>query len=368
MRIRPPPALLAALVMLGLVKPIHAAQNPRIDVAFVLDATGSMGPWIDAARQKIDAIASDLAAGQPPPDIRFALVTYRDKGDAYVTRVKDFTKDIGVMRGWLRDTKADGGGDTPESVLEGLKAGIVELGWTPDDGKTLKLLYLVGDAPPHHYKDSPTEAWLANEALKRGIVLHTIACGDMDQLGQQFFEGMARHTEGRPFRLTDTMARRDATAAARARLGATMSAAGATGTSSLGAAVSGSARAYSTALGIKYNGTAKPIAATPIAIPAVSASGLLGAQLRVISDPVAWTDLWSAHTSLSDGPTAPPPAVDFNKFQVLVLGGADAGLELAQMEGGDGVRWATLRPASPGVRFVLVPTEKTVVLAKGGVK
>jgi len=368
MRIRPPPALLLASLVLALAAPARATQSPRIEVAFVLDATGSMGPWIDAARQKIDAIASDLAAGQPPPDIRFALVTYRDKGDAYVTRAHDFTRDLGTMRGWLRETKADGGGDTPESVLEGLNAGLVELGWTPDDARTMKLLYLVGDAPPHHYKDSPTEAWIAAEALKRGIVLHTIACGDMDIGGQQFFEGMARHTEGRAFRLTDAMARRDATAAARARLGSTVTAAGASGTTSLGAAVSGSARAYGSALGIKYTAAAKPIASTAIDIPPVATSGLLGAQLRVVSDPVAWTDLWSAHASLSDGPVAPPPSVDFAKWQVLVLGGADAGLELAQLEGGDGVRWATLRAGAPGVRFVLVPASSTVILAKGGAR
>jgi hypothetical protein len=357
-----------AVALVGLAVPVHAAVSPRIEVAFVLDATGSMGPWIDAARQKIDAIASDLAQGQPPPEIRFALVSYRDKGDAYVTRAHDFTADLQTMRGWLRDTKADGGGDTPESVLEGLKAGLVELSWTPDDGRTLKLMYLVGDAPPHHYKDSPTEEWIAAEALKRGIVLHTIACGDMDAGGQQFFEGMARHTEGRPFRLTDSMGRRDAMAAARARLGSTVTAAGATGTTSLGAAVSGSARAYSTALGIKYTAAARPITSTAIDAPRVASSGLLGAQLRVISDPVAWTDLWSAHTSLSDGPAPPPPTVDFARFQVLVLGGADAGLELDRLEGGDGVRWATLRAGAPGVRFVLVPAEKTVVLAKGGAR
>jgi Mg-chelatase subunit ChlD len=339
----------------------HAAQRPRIEVAFVLDATGSMQPWIDAARQRIDAIATDLAAGQPPPDVRFALVTYRDKGDAYVTKAHDFTRALEEMRGWLKDTRADGGGDTPEAVLEGLKAGIVQLGWSADDGQTMRLLYLVGDAPPHHYKDSPTEAWLANEALRRGIVLHTIACGGMDQAGQGFFEEMARRTEGRPFRLTDAVSRRESTATARARL----SAAGATSTSSLGAAVSSSARAYSSALGIRYAPSARPIPVTPLTVPTTLTSGLLGAQLRVISDQTAWSDLWSAHTSTVEA--APPaPPVDFSRYQVVVLGGSDAGVELIQLEGGDGVRWATLRSAVPGPRFVLVPADKTVIVAKGG--
>jgi Mg-chelatase subunit ChlD len=357
------------LVALMLLSPFiaHAAQRPRIEVAFVLDATGSMQPWIDAARQKIDAIATELAAGDPPPDVRFALVTYRDKGDAYVTRTRDFTRDLAAMRTWLTDTRADGGGDTPEAVLEGLKAGVVELSWSPDDGQSMKLLYLVGDAPPHHYKDSPTEAFIAAEALRRGIVLHTIACGSMDSAGQGFFEEMARRTEGRPFRLADSVPRRESTAAARARLAAHVSAAGATGTTSLGAAVSSSARAYSSALGIKYASTARPVTTAPLAVPSSSSSGLLGAQLRVVSDQTAWTDLWAAHTSVEER-SSPPPAVDFSRFQVLVLGGADAGLELTRLEAGDGVRWATLRSSAPGVRFLVVPTDKTVIVAKGGAR
>src|SRR5581483_2149938 len=60
------------------------------------------------------------------------------------------------------------------------------------------------------YAESPTEAWLANEALKRGIVLHTLACGGMGGDGQRFFEEMARRTEGRPFRLADAPRRRHA--------------------------------------------------------------------------------------------------------------------------------------------------------------
>jgi hypothetical protein len=202
---------------------------------------------------------------------------------------------------------------------------------------------------------------LANEALRRGIVLHTIACGGMDPAGQGFFEEMARRTEGRPFRISDAVSRRDSTAAARARL----SAAGATSSPSLGAAVSSSARAYSSALGITYAPTARAITVAPVSTPLVAASGLLGAQLRVVSDPAAWSDLWAAHTSTVDLPP-PAPAVDFARYQVVVLGGSDDGLELTRLEGGDGVRWATLRRAAPGVRFVLVPVEKTVIVPKGG--
>lgn len=356
-----PATFLFALALLAWTGGARAAERPRIEVAFVLDSTGSMGPWIDAARTRIEAIANDLAAGDPAPDVRFALVLYRDRGDAFVTQVHDFTRQLATMRGWLTAAQADGGGDTPESVLEGLEAGVTRLAWTPPDGRSMKLLYLVGDAPPHHYATSPSEKKIADQALARGIVIHTIACGDMEGEGQSFFEEMARLTEGRPFRLADAAPRPRA-------IGAATTSAGATRTSSLGAAVSSSARAYSSALGISYRSGAPSVSSQTLDAPQVSTGGLLGGEVRLIADAAAWTDLWAAYVSLTPEGSRPPlPRVDFSRFQVLVLGGADAGLDLVRVEAGDGVRWAKVAPdPRPGVRFVLIPAARTLVLAKGG--
>ena len=60
-------------------------QRPRLDVAFVLDTTGSMGDEIDVVKEKLVSIAWKLSAGQPAPDVRFAVVAFRDQGDEYVT-------------------------------------------------------------------------------------------------------------------------------------------------------------------------------------------------------------------------------------------------------------------------------------------
>src|ERR1041384_6167408 len=105
----------------------RAANGPRIEVAFAMDATGSMGPYIEQARARIAQIAQSLAEGEPKPDVRFALVAFRDKGDEFITRVKPFTPRLEEMKAYLDATEAAGGGDTPEAVLEGLKAALVEL-------------------------------------------------------------------------------------------------------------------------------------------------------------------------------------------------------------------------------------------------
>src|SRR5690348_8048988 len=66
-------------------EPATSADESRIDVVFVLDSTGSMGGLIEGAKQKIWAIANQVATAKPRPRIRMALVTYRDRGDSYVT-------------------------------------------------------------------------------------------------------------------------------------------------------------------------------------------------------------------------------------------------------------------------------------------
>src|SRR6201988_5514536 len=72
-----------------------AAPRPRVEVAFVLDTTGSMGGLIEGAKRRIWSIARRIGEGRPRPDLRISLVGYRDLGDEYVTRVHDMSGDLG---------------------------------------------------------------------------------------------------------------------------------------------------------------------------------------------------------------------------------------------------------------------------------
>jgi Mg-chelatase subunit ChlD len=327
----------------------RAAPAPRIEVAFAIDATGSMGPYIEQARARIGQIAQSLAEGDPKPDVRFALVAFRDKGDAFVTRVKPFTPNLKEMKAYLDATDANGGGDTPEAVLEGLKAALVELSWTPKQSKgdenVVRLIYLVGDAPAQHYADSPGESWLAREAQRRGIVLHSIACGS-DQSLESTFDSLARHTEGRFFRL-------DESAGSVARAGLVGQSSGLSGT------LTDTTRAYSSSIGVNYasgGGQALPTSPLTEAPPLGDRSGLLGAHVRWARSGAVWSALWKAHVSTLPAAEQPPvPAIDFAKQQVLVIGGSDAGLELLGVERQGARRVAKVKPVSShGVRFFVV--------------
>ncbi|GAB4190895.1 MAG: hypothetical protein Tsb002_19100 [Wenzhouxiangellaceae bacterium] len=159
--------------------PAHltTVDQPLIDVVFVLDTTSSMGGLIQAAKEKIWAVASTMANAQPAPQIRMGLVAFRDRGDAYVTQVYDLSPDLDQMYLQLMQFQAQGGGDGPESVNQALHEAVHQISWSNGDD-AYKVIFLVGDAPPHmdYANDVPYHQSVA-EARQRGIVVNTIQCG-----------------------------------------------------------------------------------------------------------------------------------------------------------------------------------------------
>ena len=149
----------------------------RVEVVFVLDTTGSMGGLIAAAKEKIWSIASTLAQARQAPEISMGLVAYRDRGDAYVTQVIDLNKDLDSMYVRLMDFRADGGGDGPESVNQALDDALNKISWS-QDANTYRVVFLVGDAPPHmDYQDDVKYPTTVAAAAAKGIVVNTIQCG-----------------------------------------------------------------------------------------------------------------------------------------------------------------------------------------------
>lgn len=153
------------------------ADKPRVEVVFCLDTTGSMSGLIQGAKDKIWAMCNQIASGQPVPQLRIGLVAYRDKGDAYVTRVIDLTDDLDAIHGELAKFQAQGGGDGPESVNQALDDAVHKIKWA--EGKdVLKLIFLVGDAPPHmDYSDDVKYPATCQKAVAKNIIINTIQCG-----------------------------------------------------------------------------------------------------------------------------------------------------------------------------------------------
>jgi len=168
--------------------------TPRLDVLFLLDATGSMGDEIAQIQQTIVSIAERIDQIQPRPELRFALVSYRDRGDDYVTRVDDFTTDVTAFQQRLLNTRADGGGDEPESLNEGLHAATQRVSWADD---AVRLSFLVADAPPHlDYAQDYDYGHEAQVAVSRGVKVYTIAASNTSDEAEYVMRQISQQTLG----------------------------------------------------------------------------------------------------------------------------------------------------------------------------
>ncbi|MBI3849204.1 MAG: VWA domain-containing protein [Verrucomicrobia bacterium] len=157
------------------------SAKPQIEVCFVLDTTGSMSGLIEGAKQKIWSIANEMISAKPTPEIKFGLIGYRDRGDEYVTKVFNLTDDIDDIYAHLQSFQAAGGGDTPESVNEALDDAVSKLTWSTNRS-VLKIMFLVGDAPPHmDYGNGPKYPDVCKAAMKCDLIINTIQCGMMGE-------------------------------------------------------------------------------------------------------------------------------------------------------------------------------------------
>jgi len=175
-------------------------QQPKMEVVFVLDATGSMGGMIANAKDKIWSIASSLAQADPAPQLSFGLVAFRDIRDAYITKQVALTSDIDQFYYKLMAIRAAGGGDTPESVNQALAEAVFDFQWD-DDPDTYRSIFLVGDSPPHmNYRDVKYQKSCA-AAIKKDIIINTIQCGS-NSATTRIWAAIADFTNGEHLKLT----------------------------------------------------------------------------------------------------------------------------------------------------------------------
>jgi len=175
--------------------------KPQIEVVFVLDTTGSMSGLIQAAKEKIWSIANSLTTTKPAPDIKMGLVGFRDRGDDYVTKVTDLTDDLDAVYAELMGFQAQGGGDTPESVNQALRETVKDLSWSRQSKDTYKVIFLVGDSPPHmDYEQDVLYPDTCKSAVGHGIYINTIQCGNNTDT-TPIWSDIAKKAEGRYFRV-----------------------------------------------------------------------------------------------------------------------------------------------------------------------
>jgi hypothetical protein len=177
------------------------APVPALDLAFVVDTTGSMGDELSYLQSELDNIVSGIAAKFPNVNQRWGLVLYRDTGDEYVVRSFDFTSDLTTFRQNLAAQSASGGNDTPEAVDQGLAAAN-QLSWRTAVGPAARVQFWIADAPHHVGREAAVVSAL-HDAVVKGVHIYPVAASGIDDLGEFTMRTAAEVTGGRYLFLTD---------------------------------------------------------------------------------------------------------------------------------------------------------------------
>ena len=150
-----------------------------LDVVFLIDSTGSMADEIHRIKANLESIARQVSNLPANPDLRFGMVSYRDRGDEYVTRLYPFDGNVRRFSEAIQNLEASGGDDYPESLNQALHEAVNNMGWREN---AIRLIFLIADAPPHldypQDKDYATEMMRAQE---KGIKVFSVASSGLDR-------------------------------------------------------------------------------------------------------------------------------------------------------------------------------------------
>jgi hypothetical protein len=181
-----------------------AATPTNVDLAFVIDVTGSMGDELAYVNAEVQGIVQRVrsAAGLNQVNVRLAATFYRDRGDVHPLQQIDFTRNVAAFNAQLSQITATGGGDYPEDVNAALDAALTTLGWS--SGPAVRVLVLIGDAPPQRYPDQQfTYREAVQNASRHGIRILPVAASGADREVEYLWRAMGAATSTPYVYLTD---------------------------------------------------------------------------------------------------------------------------------------------------------------------
>lgn len=157
---------------------IPNADMPLIQVALLLDTSGSMQGLIEQAKVQLWSIVSELAKARKDgqtPEFYVALYEYGKDSipatDGYIRQILPFTNDLDKLSEQLFPLRTNGGQEYCGMVI---KRATEELGWV-DSPSSLRLIFVAGNEPFTQGTIDFEESCSAAEA--RGISINTIFCG-----------------------------------------------------------------------------------------------------------------------------------------------------------------------------------------------
>lgn len=178
-----------------LVLNTECKQSQNVDIAIVVDATGSMQDEIDYLKFDLNRVIYQSKEFSTTLNLRFANIFYRDHRDQYLTQTQDFTSVLSESIAYTNEHNAAGGGDGPEAVEIALDSAINNLSWR--ENTRTKIIFLVLDAPPHNTPEIQGKMRrLAYQAAKKGIRIVPITGSSSNKENEYLMRCLALATNG----------------------------------------------------------------------------------------------------------------------------------------------------------------------------
>lgn len=176
------------------VQTAAVTARAKLDLMFVVDTTGSMGDELEYLKAELGDVVKRVASESDVASIRTSVNFYRDEQDEYVVRYFGFKDDIEEAVQNISAQSANGGGDYEEAVHTALDNAINAHAW---DADSVKLLFLVLDAPPHRQDDVIASLGASIEkAASMGIHIIPVMASGTDSTCEVLFRSIAILTGG----------------------------------------------------------------------------------------------------------------------------------------------------------------------------
>ncbi|MFV1964733.1 MAG: VWA domain-containing protein [Pirellulaceae bacterium] len=154
------------------VRPASEAAPPRVQLAILLDNSGSMSGLIEQAKSELWRVVNELTTAKQngkQPRLQVALFTY---GDPPPKQLNELTDDLDRVSESLFAVTISGGSEYCGQVIA---TATRELAWS-ENPNDLKLIFIAGNEP---FSQGPVDYRAAcQEAIAKGIVVNTIHCGN----------------------------------------------------------------------------------------------------------------------------------------------------------------------------------------------
>ncbi len=153
--------------------------NPRIQVAILLDVSGSMDGLIEQAKAQLWNMVSVMGKAQcnnVTPKIEIALYEYgrttNSKTDGYIKQITGFTGDLDLLSKNLFGLTTNGGDEFCGHVIY---TSLKDLQWDASP-ENYKVIFIAGNED--FLQGDVLYSRACDEAKKKGVIVNTIYCGD----------------------------------------------------------------------------------------------------------------------------------------------------------------------------------------------